>query len=84
LVLNQEKDPSFSRSLQGPKFPEFFSRQISANSIKKAKTGTPADKLGGWPFKNSLKKTLSECRFLTIAYPKPNQTHGETNDQKRA
>jgi hypothetical protein len=67
-----------------PKFNEFFSRQPLAVPLEKPKRPVSRDKRGGRSFKDFLKKTLSANQFFTIAYPKPNQTHGETNDQKRA
>jgi hypothetical protein len=70
-------------ALAAVNFHEFFSRQVPGNSIKVPKTGTWRDNLARWPFKNNLKKTLSECEILLNGYPKPNQTNGETNDQKR-
>ena len=67
-----------------PKFNEFFSGQPLTLPVEQPKRQVSRDKRGDWPFKDFLKKTLSANRFFTIAYPKPNQTHGETNDQKRA
>jgi hypothetical protein len=84
---NQSSNSADSRPIFGAlaagNFSEFFSRQVPGNSIKVPKTGTWRDNLARWPFKNILKKTLSEGRFLINGYPKPNQTNGETNDQKR-
>ena len=70
-------------ALAAVNFREFFSRQVPGNPIKVPKMATWRDNLARWPFKNNLKKTLSESKFLLNGYPKPNQTNGETNDQKR-
>jgi hypothetical protein len=49
-----------TRSKQALKINEFFSRQTWIDPIEKAKTDLPRDNAGGEPFKNLLKKTLSE------------------------